>query len=254
MKNKLKKYYINNLTVVIILGQVLAYTGIKAGLLNYSDLYINYQYILSGEFWRIFTILFIPPRTSIIMSILSWYILYLMGSNLETYWGHKFYNLYILVALVLTNIVSYFFHFSIGTNYYLQGSIFLAFAFLNPEFQIRLFFILPIKIKWIAILTWLLYLYSAVFGGIGTRILLLASISNFFIFFSKDIYNKIKYRSRGIKQNIEKKQCEKTPLHICSICSRDDKSHPYLEFRYCSKCNPEKCFCEDHIKDHVHKE
>lgn len=252
MKNKIGNLAINNITVIIIVGQVFTYLAINAGFINYSNLSINYNLITSGEFWRVITFLFIPPATSPIWSVLSWYILYLMGSNLEHYWGAKHYNLYILVAVVLTNITALLFNLSVGTNYYFQSSIFLAFAFLNPDFQVRLFFILPVKIKWIAIATWVLYLWTFIFGSSGARLLLIASFTNFAIFFSKDIYHKIRYRGNRIKHKIEKEVTKNRPLHECAICRVNDINSPYMDFRYCSGCSPEQCYCEDHLNNHDH--
>lgn len=252
MKNKLSKLVINNLTIVIIGGQILTYLAINAGYISYSHLSLNYSLITSGEFWRIISFLFIPPTSSPVWSIISWYILYLMGSNLEHYWGASHYNLYILLAVILTNVTALLFNLSVGTNYYLQSSIFLAFAFLNPNFQVRLFFIIPVKIKWIAMATWVLYLWALLFGSNGAKLLLVASLTNFLIFFMKDIYYKIKYRGNSLKHKIEKEVIKKRPTHTCVTCSKNDIEFPYLDFRYCSLCKPEKCYCEDHINNHNH--
>lgn len=252
MKNKLNRYAIKNLTITIIVGQVLVYLAINAGFINYSTLSLNYGGILNGEIWRVITFLFIPPTTSPIWAVISWYILFLMGSNLEHYWGELHYNIYIFVAVVLTNIVAFIFNLSIGTNYYLQSSIFLAFAFLNPNFQVRLFFIIPVKIKWIAIVNWILYLWILFTGNSAQRLLIIASLTNFTIFFSKDIYYKIKYRGKTVKKRIEKRVSANKPLHTCAVCSRNDLDYPHLDFRYCSQCSPEKCYCEDHILNHDH--
>ncbi|QEN05225.1 DUF1751 domain-containing protein [Thiospirochaeta perfilievii] len=252
MKNKLHKYAINNLTLFIIIGQVITYLAINSGYITYSDLSLSYSLIVNGEFWRVVSFVFIPPATSPIWSLLSWYILYLMGSNLEHFWGALHYNTYILVAVVLTNLTAYFFKLSIGTNYYFQSSIFLAFAFLNPNFTVRLFFILPIKIKWIALITWIFYAWALIFGSLGAKLLLIASLANFIIFFSKDIFYKIKYRGSGLKRKIEYEMSKNSPKHSCFICNKNDIDNPHSEFRYCSKCNPEQCYCEDHIKNHNH--
>ncbi|MBN2617000.1 MAG: hypothetical protein JXR64_01670 [Spirochaetales bacterium] len=251
MNKFLNKLIIKNLTAVIIIGQAIIYVAINSKFLHPEWLSLSYNKILNGEVWRVISFLFLPPSTSPILAIISWYILFLMGLNLEHYWGEKHYNLYILTAVILTNITAFVFNLSIGTNYYLQSSIFLAFAFLNPNFQVRLFFLIPVKIKWIAIVNWLLYLWILITGSTGEKLLIVASLLNFGIFFTKDIYIKIKYRGKIVKKHLEKKINENKPLHTCSICGRNDIDNPHLSFRYCSKCNPEKCYCEDHI-NHEH--
>ncbi len=252
MIKNLKKIAVNNLTMYIIIGQIIAFLCINSGYITSSNLALNYSLILEGQFWRTLSFLIIPPGTTPIISLLSWYILYLMGSNLEHYWGALHYNLYILVAVILTNIASYLFNLTVGTNYYLQSSIFLAFAFLNPNFQVRLFFIIPIKIKWIAIATGVIYLWALIFGGLGAKLLLIASFTNFFIFFSKDIYYKIKYRGKRIKNKISTEVNKNRPIHKCKVCSKNDINSPHTDFRYCSTC--EECFCDEHINNHTHLE
>lgn len=252
MKNKLNHIAVKNLTTTIIIGQVLVYLGIQSGFITYDALALNYADILNGEIWRVVSFLIIPPTTSPVWALISWYVLYLMGSNLENYWGELHYTIYILVAVVLTNLVAFIFNIYVATNYYLQSSIFLAFAFLNPNFQVRLFFIIPVKIKWIAIVNWILYTWILLTGSSGEKLLLAASIMNFIIFFSKDILNKTKYRGKRVKTKIELKVAENRPKHICKECSKTDLTHPHMEFRYCSKCSPEQCYCEDHIQNHTH--
>lgn len=252
MTSKLDKFAIKNLTAVIIGAQIVVYLAMMAGYINPGMLSISYYHIFNGEIWRVITFLFIPPSTSPIWAILSWFILYIMGINLEHYWGEFRFNIYILLAVVLTNMAAYIFGWNIATNYYLQSSIFLAFAFLNGNFQVRLFFILPVKIKWIAMLNWVYYLFLIVVGGLADRVLILASLMNFFIFFSKDIYYKLKYRSKRVKNKVENKVMSSRPKHQCVICGKSDISHPHTDFRYCSTCNPEQCYCEDHLNNHDH--
>lgn len=253
MKKRLNGFAIKNLTLFIIIGQIAVYLAMNAGLITHGMLALNYGDILNGQVWRVISFLLIPPTTSPVWAMVSWYILFLMGSNLENYWGELHYTIYILVAVVLNNLVAYIFNLYIATNYYLQSSIFLAFAFLNPNFQVRLFFILPIKIKWIAIINWVLYTWVLLTGGLGERLLIVASLANFIIFFGKDLFFKIRYRGKSVKSKIEMKVAEKTPSHTCVICSRNNLTNPHLEFRYCSKCTPEQCYCEEHVEGHIHK-
>ena len=252
MKINLNKLIINNVTMVIILGQLISYLAINAGYISYNSLSLNYTRIFSGEFWRVISFIFIPPASSPLLSILNWYILYLMGSNLEHFWGAKHYNIYLLLAIILTNAVAFIFNLSVGTNYYFQSSIFLAFAFINPNFQVRLFFIIPVKIKWISIVMWLLYLWTFIIGNFGSKLLIIASVLNFIIYFGKDIYYKVRYQSKSITKTVKKGLIKAEPTHKCVICSKNDKDYPFLEFRYCSKCSPEQCYCEEHLKHHNH--
>ena len=63
---------------------------------------------------------------------------------------------------------------------FLAGSVLLAFAYLFPDFEILLFFVLPVKVKWIALLTWGLFIFTLVAGGWPDRIGVLAAGSTSF--------------------------------------------------------------------------
>ena len=61
--------------------------------------------------------------------------------------------------------------------------------------------------------------------------------------------------SRGamnFKRAAEAKKQQTGYLHKCAVCGRTDTDYPNLEFRYCSKCVGNYCYCMDHINNHVH--
>lgn len=252
LEKKLGRFAIKRLTLVIIFGQIALFFALRAGWLKQGDIYISYAMIKNGEIWRTFLYIFLPPSNNPVWVMFSWYIFYLMGSNLEDSWGELHYNIYILISIILTNFVALFFGYTIGTNIYLQSSIFLAFAFLNPDFKLMLFFVIPLKIKWIALFTWLTYLYTVVFGSSGEKLLIVASLINFAIFFYKDIYYKLRHKKTAIKQDLEQKKEDLKPIHKCATCGITEKDAPYMDFRYCSLCEPVSCYCEEHIINHTH--
>lgn len=251
LEKKLGKYSIHNLTLIIIVGQVLFYFAIMRDLINISDISISYDHILKGQIWRIFSFIFIPPTLNPVFAVFGWYLFYLMGNSLDHYWGTFHYNVYILISIILTNLVALVFG-SVVSNVYLQSSVFLAFAFLYPDFQVRLFFIIPVKVKWLALLTWILYSWTILFGDIVSKLLIVASLTSFLLFFYKDLYFKIRYRRKKILNKFEKEIEKSKTVHKCAVCGITDKDDPYMDFRYCSQCQPEKCYCEDHIHNHGH--
>lgn len=248
----MNRIYIKNLTVSIITLQVITFILLYLGIVPQSFFVLSPGRVLQGEVWRIVTYMLLPSGSNPFWALLGWYFFYMMGTALEHYWGESKFNLYILISIVLTNITAFAFDVTIYTNDNIRNSIFLAFAFLNPNFQIMLFFLIPIKVKWIALVTWILYAIQFVMGGLGTKMLVLGAIINFLIFFSRDLYYKLRYGKRVVKTKIEKKIKEKTHFHRCDICGISDKDHPELEFRYCSLCNPPKCICENCLENHTH--
>jgi hypothetical protein len=138
------------------------------------------------------------------------------------------------------------------SNGYIFTSLFLAFAYLYPDYPLYIFFILPVKVKWLGIIAWIGILGSVLLGPVTTKILAVISVSNFLLFFGREILesfghvSKVKIPGPAILKETVKAN------HICSVCGENEIKNPSMVIRYCTKCNPPKCFCGVHIKDHKH--
>jgi membrane associated rhomboid family serine protease len=221
------------------------------------------QKVLAGEVWRPITFMVLPPvlgslsAGGIICSLLFWYFFYLMGTALERTWGTFRYNVFLLVGYVATVAASFAVSFVMpdlpGSNAFLQGSVFLAFAYLFPDFELYIFFILPVKIKWLALLAWIGYGIALIIGDWMTRLLVLASICNFLVFFGKDILQRIRTGQRRMAIQAARLS-ERKPAyhHRCVVCGITDRANRQMEFRYCSKCAGSQCYCMDHLRAHDH--
>lgn len=195
LERKFGRYAISNLMYYII-GITMAVYIIQY-ILNISlSYYLAFipHFIMQGQFWRVITFIFIPPSSSIITIAFVMYFYYMMGSTLESEWGTFKFNIYYLFGMVGTIIAAFI--TGAGTSVYLNMSLFLAFAYLFPNIEILLFFILPIKVKWIAYLDWAYFVFSLIFGTMSTKVAAIASLINFFIFFGGDFINYIKYQRK----------------------------------------------------------
>lgn len=164
--------------------------------------------------------------------------------------------------------------FSIGSQFFSTGyinmSIFLAFAATFPDMQVLLMFIVPIKVKWMGIVYAVMALWGFIEGtkiplmGMGvlldlsifSRTAILASLLNFIVFFFTS-RNRIIRGPKQIKRQHEfKREVHRSTgvvtKHKCAICGRTDESNPELEFRFCSKCNGNYEYCQDHLFTHQH--
>jgi len=251
LERKLRRYAIPNVTLYLILGQALFFVFNLSGRFILDRVVLIPGLVLMGEWWRLITFLFIPPLTNPIFAFFAWYLFYLMGSALEGHWGSFRYNLFLLVGYVATVAVSFLMPLYPATNLFIGGSVFLAFAFLYPDFQLYIFFILPVKIKWLALLTWIGYAYKVLTGTGSDRLLVLASLGNYFLFFGKDIYWRIKTGRRRMTEQTRQFSGKKEAFHTCAVCGKPDISHPQMEFRYCSDCGG-LGYCKDHIFNHKH--
>jgi hypothetical protein len=251
LERKFQRYALENVTLYLIVGQVLFFLFHLAGRFILERVVLIPEDVLSGEWWRLITFLFIPPFTNPVFAFFGWYLFYLMGSALENRWGAFRYNIFLLVGYLVTVAATFLFPASVATNLFIGGSVFLAFAYLYPDFQLYIFFILPVRIKWLALLTWIGYAWQVLMGSWHTRALVLASISNFLLFFGRDIYLSMKTGNRKMVFQAKQYTAGKEPFHVCAKCRKTDLSHPQMEFRYCPECNG-LGYCSEHIFDHEH--
>jgi membrane associated rhomboid family serine protease len=193
------RFGIDNLMIYITATMLAVYLAdliMQMGLTNY--LYFSRSLIFGGQIWRLITFIFIPPQTSMIFVLFSLYFYYFIGDSLERAWGASQFTFYYLcgaIGTILAGMIT-------GTagNSYLNLSLFFAFAQLFPETRVLLFFIIPVKIKWLANLNWVLFAVSFIGALIqldfATCASILVSIINFFLFFGPSFIDRIKAWNR----------------------------------------------------------
>ena len=208
--------------------------------------------VLAGEVWRLLTFFFVPPTTDLIFLIFAYLIFYMMGNALEAYWGVVRYNAFLLLGAILTMAGAGICHDQPVSGAFLQGTVFLAFATINPEFELRLFFVLPVKVKWLAMIQGLGYALALLAGLWSTRLMVLASVGNYLIFFGPALFVKVRNDRRRVQWDKRQSQADAVPRHTCSTCGVNSRSDPKMDFRYCSKCAGTNAYCEAHIRNHQH--
>ena len=265
MLDKLERWFgrfaLSNVTLYIIIGQIFVALSALLNLLDLRNFLLVPVLVTHGQPWRLLTFVFYPPPVnysslfSVALLPFAWWTFFIMGNALEHAWGAFRYNLFLLVGWGLTIAAAFLTPMSPVTNAFIAGSVFLAFAWLNPDFELALFFVLPVRIKWLALLMWVFYGYGLVVGSGPTRWQIVASIGNFLLFFGRDIVQTLRYRRRKIAVQTKRYVAEKQPAvprHRCHVCGRTNLTDPTLDFRYCSKCAGDQCYCPDHIFNHVH--
>ena len=177
-EKKFGKYAIHNLTMVLIMcyvaGYVIELMGSAAGNNLLGFLTLDPYRILHGQIWRLVTWVIVPPESLGIFTIIMLFFYYSLGTTLERTWGTYRYNVYIFSGMLFTIIgsflcmgVVYLMYGSLPTEiasayfykgsyafstYYINLSIFLAFAATYPDMQVLLMFVIPVKVKWMGIL------------------------------------------------------------------------------------------------------
>jgi membrane associated rhomboid family serine protease len=247
LERRLEPYAVTNLTLFLVIGQTFVLLTSMLQLIDPALLVLAPAFALAGEWWRIVSFVFIPPNQGPLFTAFALYLLYLYGTALERHWGALRYNLFLLTGWALTVGFSFLTPYSIATNIFIGGSVFLAFAWLHPNFELLLFFVLPVKIKWLALLAWLGYAYTFFMGGLSTKLGVVAAVGNFILFFGGDLWRaafKNRPRANGETLGRSSETRQKEARHTCSVCSRTEETNPELDFRYASD---DLCYCSEHL-------
>lgn len=279
-EKKFGKYAIKNLSLILIIFYAFGYLVemFYPNMLNY--LYLNpYMIVFHGQVWRLITWLIVPPSGFNFFTLLMLYFYYSLGTTLERTWGTYRYNVFIFSGILFT-ILGAFLLFgytvlirgsfgwtavellwtdmslaSLFSTYYVNMSIFLAFAATYPNMQILLFFLIPIRIKILGIIYGALLVYEFFMGSIAGKFVIAASLMNFIVFFITG-RGRVHMTPKQVKRRQEfKKEVRKTAKitrHKCAICGRTEDTNPELEFRFCSKCNGNYEYCQEHLFTHTH--
>lgn len=192
LERKLGRFALPNLMFLIIAIQFVVYV---ANIL-FPDAYLNFRLmlnrdaILSGQIWRLITFMFIPPNSSVLFIIFSLYFYYLIGTTLESAWGSFKFNVYYFTGAIGTIIASFI--SGSATNIFLNYSLFFAYAMLYPNNEVYMFFLIPIKIKILALIDALFFLYMFFTNPLDVKLSIIASLLNFFLFFGKDFISYVK--------------------------------------------------------------
>ena len=283
LERKYGRYGIENLTMYIIISYVLGYALMYINPGALSMLSLNVTKILQGQVWRLITWIVYPPSTSsplwFVIAILFFY--YPISASLEHTWGKFKFTLYILSGMIFTVIAAFILHFVMGgvldglggiifSTYYISLSIFLAYSLTYPDMTVLLMFVIPIKMKWMSIVYAALVIYDVaryfMNGAWFMALPIIASLLNFVIFFlgtrdfnrynPKEIHRKNEFKravNGGSKTVPFPGNSNAVTKHKCAVCGRTEKHDPNLEFRFCSKCNGNYEYCQDHLYTHIHK-
>lgn len=304
-ERKFGKYAIKNLTLYLIIGYVIGYVLMYINPTIYSYITFDPYLIMKGQVWRIFTWILSAPQTLGIFTIIMLILYYSLGRSLEKTWGAYRYNVYLFLGFIFTVIgamILYFVLVIIAKNnpsilpaemisqssgdinevlgelvggytstYYINMSIFLAFAATYPDMQLMLYFIIPVRVKWLGIVygAFMLIDVAKAFSmdaliGIVVSVMIVVSLLNFLLyFFTKRKTIRLnpqqKAQRKRYKQSVKKAQHDQDMAkyaggarHKCYVCGRTELDNPNLTFRYCSKCSDNKEYCEDHLFTHTH--
>ncbi|MDF2944996.1 MAG: putative rane protein [Herbinix sp.] len=282
LERRFGRYAIPNLmkyiVVLFLAGLVIGYmpTVNLASLLN-----LDFTMVMKGQVWRLITFI-IPtgPFGNILFFAITTYFYYIIGNALENNWGAFRFNLYFFSGILFNLISDLIIYLITGVTGFsspislICGTLFFAFAAVYPNTQFMMYFLIPIKAKYLAWFQGALYIYN-VFIYIVNRqyflvVALVVSLANFLIFFfATRNYRKVspgEYKRKATyrrQMNDAKNQGNVAQFngrsvitrHKCAVCGRTEMDNDQLEFRFCSKCDGNYEYCMEHLftHEHVHK-
>lgn len=261
LERKLGRFAIPNLMIYIIIFYLIGFV-----LYYYNPyIYINYlslnaRAILHGQIWRIVTYLMYPPSTNIIWMALLSFIYYRIAQLMEQVMGTFRFNLYIFTGVIGNVLAALLIYLIWGQIYLLTAdklymSMLLALAATFPDMQFYLYFMIPVKAKWLGIFYGCWMVYEVLVSSWQGRIAIVMSLLNFLLYYfairqpvnqAKRVKRKVVYQSKVRKANPSGSR------HRCAVCGRTELDNPNLEFRYCSKCEGNLEYCMDHLYTHKH--
>ncbi|NLL80287.1 MAG: rhomboid family intramembrane serine protease [Clostridiales bacterium] len=283
LERKWGKYALQNLSLYLLICYAFGYLISMVNPSFISYLTLNPYMILHGQVWRLVTWILVPPYSFDLLVIITLLFYYSIGTTLERTWGTFRYNLYLFSGMLFTILGSFivmgflyvvdaqaismvgadvYFStqfmgkvFHAFSTYYVNMSIFLAFAVTFPDVQVLLMFIIPVRMKWMGIAYGAWLVLQVISGNFVIRVVIAASLLNFVVFFLST-RNMMRVSPKQIKRRQdfkrEVRQATGVTKHKCAICGRTEKDDPTLEFRFCSKCEGNYEYCQEHLFTHEH--
>lgn len=242
--------------------------GDLVGLLFFSP-----THILQGQVWRLFSFIFVPWTSSPLWLFVMLYVYYMLGTFLERAWGTSKFTIYYFSSMILLTATAFVFHlfgfffsFLFVSVNHINLTLLLAFATMQPDMEFRLFFVIPIRAKWVGIVAAAFFLYGifSTIRAFPVNLIPLVVLLNYWIFCgdtllyhlgflkSRVVPSKAAINFKKAAKKVRKNQKDRLYTRKCAVCGKTDTQYPDMEFRFCSKCEGYHCFCLEHINNHVH--
>jgi rhomboid family protein len=253
LERRIGRYAIPNLIVYVVGGMAVVWVLSQLRPEVIGRLALDMDAVARGQVWRLVTFLLIPPRTSPIWFLVNLYFTWWVGSSLEQHWGSFKFNVYYFIGAIGTIAAA----LVVGptSNTWLDSSLFLAFATIFPDVTILLFFILPIKVKWLGIIAAIGIAVAAAMGDWGIRASIVAALVNYILFFAGHWRDAVRQRGVTVRQKARREQLRSNvPVfgqRSCAICGAREADGADIRVCSCDKCGGQpRSLCLAHARNH----
>ena len=242
-----------NITMILIIGWALGFIlGLSQPDLK-ATMELDFAKVQAGEIWRLFSFFFVSDENNFLWLLIKCYVTWLIGSHLEMQWGPLRYAIYLVLSWLGIMAAMGLLH-SVGgskatsanfplliLNLYL--GLFFAFATLFPQIQFYIFFVLPVKVKWLGIIFGAITAFQIISAPMVIKAAILISLANYFIFFIPYWFTFARRKKRRVVVVMQEAKQEKEPFHVCSVCGITDKEAPDRQFRVDMSSGEPKDIC-----------
>ncbi|MCX7824589.1 MAG: rhomboid family intramembrane serine protease [Verrucomicrobiae bacterium] len=248
LERRLGRYAIPGLVRIVIGLNALVWVLLHANREWYETLTLDPERVMQGEVWRLVSYLFIPPAMDAIWLALALYFLWIVGEGLEQEWGAFKLNVFYFTGMIATTAVAFFIARGAVDNRFLNLSLFLAFATVFPEFEVLLFFVLPVKVKWLGWLAALPVFWSILSGPLPIKLTAVVSLGNYLLFFAPHFWRTAMMNRQVLRRRAQfeadKRDAESETWHRCVVCGKTERDDPNLEFRV---ADDDREYCMEHL-------
>lgn len=260
LRRILQRFAIPQLGLVLAIGQALVWVawvgqGPEAQAAFLDRFVLDSGKVLDqGEWWRLFSVVFLPMNMNPLWLLFGLWFFWFMAAALEGRWGTLRFNLFLLAGWAALVGGAFAGHalYGAGTtlNVFWLGSVLLAFGWHFPDFRILLFFIIPVPVKWIALLAWIGYLVALARGPGAIRLMVAAAVAGVLLFCGRSMGQRLTRLGRRSAAAVAAVAVEGKAFHRCVDCGATELSHPGLGFRVCTDCRPAADVCSACLKEH----
>ena len=234
----------------IVAGQTFFYLARLLGLFDESRIWFAWSLVRAGEWWRLATFAVSPPDVGWIWFAFAMSCLFSLGNALAAEWGTLRFNFFLLLGGVLTLAAALLSPNEPVGSGFIAGTIFLAFAYLNPNYVFHLYFVFPVRAKYLALITLFMYTLAFVSGDLATRLSVLAALGNCLIFLRRQLIDDFRGGRRQLAFRAKQKAAHREavasgPRHVCVVCGKNSDTHPHEDFRYRAD---DRCYCSEHLR------
>lgn len=249
LEQKLGRFAIPNIVRMLAVLQVLNWFLMRIAPTFPPKLYFVPMFIEMGEWWRLVSYLSLPGGDTILWLLLGVPFMWMINDGLEQAWGSFRVNLFLLAGVVCIAIGGLFSPMP-SSGWVLWVSLLMAFAVYFPDQEIWLFFLVPVKMKWLGLFAAGGLAFQLLGGDAALRIHILFSLLPFLVTFGPGLTRMMKHRGEVMDRRKKFESASKRDeawFHKCSVCGKTEVDDPALDFRttasgdeICEKCRTAK--------------